>query len=129
MKRELLAWCQFPEPQGTAYGQRDIADPHKVAELLDRAQVHRAWIAREPANPRPYYHLAQFYRVAFKPDEALGLLLEAVRLDPAFADAHAALTEVYAVREDYCAAWRHARLAEQHGQPRAVELLTRYGIT
>src|SRR5438270_4499922 len=47
MKRDLLAWCQFPEPQGTPYGEQDLADPAKVAELLDRAQVHRAWIARE----------------------------------------------------------------------------------
>jgi hypothetical protein len=47
MQRDLLAWCQFPEPQGTPYGQRDLADPAKVAQLLDRAQVHRAWIARE----------------------------------------------------------------------------------
>ena len=34
-------------------------------------------------------------------DEALGLLLEAVRLDPAFTEAHRALTEIYVVREDY----------------------------
>jgi hypothetical protein len=47
MKTELLAWCQFPEPQGTAYTERDLCDPKKAAQLLDRAQVHRAWIARE----------------------------------------------------------------------------------
>src|SRR5690349_16807737 len=47
MKTQLLAWCQFPEPQGTAYSERDLCDPKKAAELLDRAQVHRAWIARE----------------------------------------------------------------------------------
>ena len=91
-------------------------------------EEQRAWIAREPANARPYYHLAQLYRMAFKQEEALGLLLEAVRLDPAFADAHAALAEIYAVREDYRAAWRHARLAEQNGEGRGVELLIRYGV-
>ena len=53
--------------------------------------------------------------MAFKPDEALGLLLEAVRLDANFADAHASLAEMYVIREDYQAAWRHARAAEENG--------------
>ena len=101
---------------------------------LDReTQAHieeqRAWILREPANAKPYYHLAQLYRVAFKQDEALGLLLEAVRLDPAFAEAHASLAEVYVLRDDLPAAWRHARLAEAQGEPRVVEMLTRHGAS
>ena len=25
------------------------------------------WIEREPSNPRPYYHLAQFYRMDGQP--------------------------------------------------------------
>jgi hypothetical protein len=66
--------------------------------------------------------------VAYKPEEALGLLLEAVRLDSAFGDAHAALAEMYVLRDDYPAAWRHARLAEANGVPRAVEMLTRHGV-
>ena len=88
----------------------------------------RAWIQREPSNPRPYYHLAQFYRMESRPDEALGLLLEAVRLDAGMAEAHVSLTEIYAIREDYSAAWRHARVAEQAGDSAAVELLIRYGV-
>ena len=87
-----------------------------------------AWIAREPRNPRPYYHLAQLYRMQWKQDEALGLLLEAVRLDEAFAPAHAALAEIYAVRQDHAAAWRHARAAERNGDATAVEMLTRHGV-
>ena len=103
----------------------DFALGHETRLQMDE---QRAWIAREPANPRPYYHLAQFYRIENRPEEALGLLLEAVRLDAGFADAHAALTELYAVRADYKAAWRHARLAESGGNPRGVELLTRHGV-
>ena len=110
------------------FWRKSVIDAALDNETALHMDEQRAWIAREPSNPRPYYHLAQLYRVSFKQDEALGLLLEAVRLDAAFADAHAALTEIYAVREDYPAAWRHARVAEQHGQPRAVELLVRYGI-
>ena len=107
-------------------------------EVIDFALDHEtrlhieeqlAWIAREPANPKPYHHLAQLYRMCGKQDEALGLLLEAVRLDEAFADAHAALSEIYAVRADYRAAWRHARLAELNGNATAVDMLKRHGIT
>ena len=60
--------------------------------------------------------------------KALGLLVQAVHLDGGFAPAHAALAEMYAVRGDYQAAWHHARLAEQGGEPRAVELLKRYAV-
>jgi hypothetical protein len=92
-------------------------------------EEQRAWIAREPSNPRPYYHLAQFCRMAGRQEEALGLLLVAVRLDPGFADAHLALAEMFAVREDYRSAWRHARLGDEHGDRRAIDLLNRYGIS
>lgn len=104
-----------------------------VEAALDReTRLHmdeqREWIAREPSNPKPYYALSQFYRIAGNGDYALALMLETVRLDPTFAEAHASLCEEYAIRADYRAAWRHARLAEQHGQGRGVDLLTRYRI-
>jgi len=95
-------------------------------ETLKQMNEQRDWILREPSNPKPYYHLAQLYRVAFKQDEALGLLLEAVRLDPVFADAHAALAEVYITRADDDAAWRHARIADQLGDSSVLDLLKRY---
>lgn len=100
--------------------------------LDDETRRHIAeqteWIGREPANPRPYYNLAQLYRMQRKQEEALGLLLQAVRLDGACADAHVALTEIYAVRQDYPAAWRHARAAERQGNPAGVLLLTRHKV-
>jgi tetratricopeptide (TPR) repeat protein len=91
-------------------------------------EEQRAWIEREPANPRPYYHLAQFCRMSGKSDAALGLLLEAVRLDETFAEAHAALAEMYAIAADYAAAWLHAQAAERNGIRQAVEMLKRYGV-
>lgn len=99
-------------------------DQETAAHIAEQS----AWIAREPANPTPWYNLAQLYRIAFKQEEALALLLEAVRLDARYADAHVALSEMYAVREDYAAAWRHARLAEASGNARAVELLQKFGV-
>ena len=65
-----------------SFWREKVIQPALDHETRLHVDEQRAWIAREPANPRPYYHLAQLYRVAFKPDEALGLLLEAVRLDP-----------------------------------------------
>ena len=111
-----------------SFWRKEVIDHALDAETRLQMDEQIAWIAREPANARPYYHLAQLYRVALKQDEAMGLLLEAVRLDPALAEAHAALTEIYVVRQDYRAAWRHARLAEQGGERRGVELLKRYEV-
>jgi len=100
--------------------------------LDDETRRHMAeqteWIGREPANPQPYYNLAQLYRMQWKPEAALGLLLEAIRLDQGFADAHAALAEIYAVGQDYAAAWRHARAAAQLGNCAGVDLLTRHAV-
>ncbi len=105
------------------------------SEVIDFALDHEtrrhmeeqlAWIAREPSNARPYFHLAQLYRMNGRQDEALGLLLEAVRLDEKLASAQASLAEIYAIRGDYDAAWKHARIAEENGDPRAVEMLKRY---
>ena len=98
-------------------------------ETLRHIDEQRAWIAREPENAAPYHNLAQLYRMQGRQDEALGLLLESVRLDTQSAPAHRALAEIYAVRGDLRAAWSHARQAERHGDGRAVELLQRYGVT
>ena len=112
-----------------SFWRKEVIDFALDRETQAAIEEQRAWILREPANPKPYYHLAQLYRVAFKPEEALGLLLEAVRLDPDFTLAHASLAEIYILRDDYPSAWRHARLAEANGIPRVVEMLTRNGVT
>lgn len=111
-----------------SFWRKEVVEFALDRETQAQIEEQRAWIAREPANAKPYYHLAQLYRVAFKRDEALGLLLEAVRLDGQFAAAHASLAEIYILRDDLAAAWRHARLAEANGEPRVVEMLTRHGM-
>ena len=111
-----------------SFWRDEVIQPALDAETRAQMAEQIEWIAREPGNALPYYHLAQFYRMEGRQDEALGLLLEAVRLDETLAGAHASLAEVYAVRGDYAAAWQHARAAERNGDPRAVEMLTRHGI-
>jgi tetratricopeptide (TPR) repeat protein len=110
------------------FWRKQVIQPALDHETQKHIDEQRAWIKREPNNSRPYYHLAQLYRMDGRSDEALALLLQAVLLDDTFADAHASLAEMYAVREDYAAAWRHARAAEQNGNSSAAELLARYGI-
>ena len=110
------------------FWKKEVIDFALDRETRTHIDEQRAWIAREPTNPNPYINLAQLYRMENRQDEALGLLLEAVRLDADFGPAHAALAEIYAVREDYPAAWRHARCAEQAGNAHPVELLQRYGV-
>jgi tetratricopeptide (TPR) repeat protein len=111
-----------------SFWRKELIDFALDHETRTQMEEQRAWIQREPANPAPYYHLAQLYRVAYRQEEALGLLLEAVRLDATFADAHAALAEIYIVRGDYPAARRHAEEAERRGNAAASELLRRYGV-
>lgn len=111
-----------------SFWRKEIIQPALDEETRRHVDEQRAWILREPSNARPYCHLAQLYRMEGRREEALGLLLEAVRLDETFAEAHVALAEMYAVLEDYRAAWHHARLAETNGDSRAAGLLRRYNV-
>ncbi|MBV8905988.1 MAG: tetratricopeptide repeat protein [Acidobacteriia bacterium] len=111
-----------------SFWRKEVIDFCLDRETLREVEEQRAWITREPANPRPYKNLAQLYRIVGRQDEALGLLLEAVRLGPAFGEAHVELAQIYAVRGDYRAAWRHARAAASCGNPAAAELFERYAI-
>ena len=108
--------------------RKDLID-FALDQQTERAiQEQLALLAAEPSNPRAYYQLALLYRMQWKPDEALALLLEAVRLDPGFAAAHVALAEIYAVQNDPAAARHHAELAAAHGDPQARDMLERYGL-
>ena len=111
-----------------SFWRKEVIDFALDQETLRHIEEQRALIARDPADPRPYHNLAQLYRIQNRQDEALGLLLEAVRLDDRYADAHVALAEIYAIRDDPAAAWRHARTAESAGNRRAVEMLTRHEV-
>ena len=111
-----------------SFWRKEVIDFALDHETRRHIEEQRAWIAREPQNAEPYRNLAHLYRIQGRQDESLGLLLEAVRLAPEFADAHVALAEIYAVRGDMPAAWRHARVAEQNGERCAVEMLKRYGM-
>ena len=111
-----------------SFWRKEVIDFALDRETEAHIREQKEWIAREPANPRPWYHLAQLYRMQWKADEALALLLEAARLDETFTPAQAALAEVYAVRQDYAAAWRHARQAQEYGDQSGTGFLQRHGV-
>lgn len=111
-----------------SFWRKQVIDFALDQETQRHIEEQRAAIARNPSDPRAYHNLAQLYRIQNRQDEALGLFLEAVRLDNTYADAHIALAEIYAIRNDTAAAWRHARAAERAGNPRAVALLTRHRL-
>ena len=98
-----------------SFWRRDMIDFALDHETRKQMEEQIAWIEREPSNAQPYHALAQFYRMNGNEDYALGLLLEAVRLDPELTAAHLSLCEIYAIRGDASAAWRHARAAEHAG--------------
>ena len=97
-------------------------------ETVVNEQEQLEWIGREPNHPQPFYNLAQLRRMQYKRDEGLALLLHAIALDPMHAPAHVALAEIYAVKGDYPAAWKHALAAEQAGNDTAVRMLQRHAI-
>jgi thioredoxin-like negative regulator of GroEL len=111
-----------------SFWRKEVIDFALSQETRHHTAEQRAWIEREPGNARPYKNLAQIYRIEGRQEEALGLLLEAVRLDSAFAEAHVELAQIYAIRGDNRAAWRHARAAEVHGNYSAIGLLKRYAV-
>lgn len=103
----------------------EFALDHETRLAIDE---QKAWIQREPSNPKAYYGLARLYRMCGKTDEARVLFAEALRYDDTFAPAHVALCEMCAIAGEYPAAWRHARQAEAAGDASGVALLKRHGI-
>ena len=109
------------------FWRKELIDFALNQDTLRLVDEQKAWIAAEPANARPYYHLAMLYRLQHKRDEALGLFLHAAALDDTLAPAHTALSEMYAASGDLDRARHHAMRAEALGEPDAAERLARYG--
>ncbi len=109
--------------------RKEVIDFALDQETRRAVEEQRAAIAADPADPVPYFRLAALYRMQWHQEEALALLLEAVRLDPRFARAHAALSEIYAARNELSLAGRHAEAAAALGDSSALERLRRYGFS
>lgn len=75
------------------------------------------------------YNLGILYYSQGKVDAAIDAYEHAIKLDPSYAKAHKNLGEIYVIQDRYDLAWQHARAAEQSGNTKLVEMLSRYGIT
>ena len=111
-----------------SFWRNEVIDPMLNEQTEREIGAQMAWIAADPSNAEPFVNLAALYRTQNRADEALGLLLEAARLNPAHAVANLSLCEMYCVSGDYPAAWKHARRAEASGDRDGVDLLMRHGI-
>lgn len=82
---------------------------------------------RENLNSaRAHYNLGVLYYFQGKAEAAIDSYKKALEIDPNLSDAHKNLGEIYAVRELYDLAWRHAKAAEKLGNTKLVEMLRRY---
>ena len=72
-----------------SFWRKEVVEFALDQDTLRLIDEQKAWIAAEPANAKPYYHLAMLYRLQYnKRHEALGLLLHAVALDADLTPAH-----------------------------------------
>ena len=75
------------------------------------------------------YNLGILYYSQGKVEAAIDAYKHAIKLDGSYAKAHKNLGEIYIIQERYDLAWEHARAAEQSGNTKLVEMMSRYGIT
>ena len=111
-----------------SFWRKEVIDFALDRETRRQMEEQRAWIQREPSNPQPYYHLAQFYRMAANRTKPWVCCSKRCAWMPA-SRRRMPLWPKCTSRGDYPAAWRHARLAEANGVPRVVEMLVRNRVT
>ncbi|MBZ5566791.1 MAG: tetratricopeptide repeat protein [Acidobacteriia bacterium] len=105
---------------------RRAADEALDDETARQIAEQRRAIEQNPDWAEGYYHLAQLLRVQHKRDEAKRHLLIALEMQPALADAHVALGEIYIAEGDLDRARVHAEFAAACGNPRLLEQMTRH---
>ena len=111
-----------------SFWRKEVIDFALDQDTVRLIGEQKTWIAAEPGNAKPYYHLAMLYRLQNRREDALGLLLHSVSLAPDLAPAHTALSEMYAASGELDRARHHAAQAEALGDPGAAEQLRRYGV-
>jgi tetratricopeptide (TPR) repeat protein len=124
------------EDEIKAYKKALKIDPSMMAALMnlgntyfglkqyDKAvEQYQKAIRYEPANNRAHYNIGAAYSNSDRFEQAVAAYEKAVQLDPKMADAHNGLAFAYYRLEDYQAAWRHIKIAEELGAEISSELL------
>ena len=105
---------------------------HRVVDValnrdIDSAIAEQlARIEQNPGEAQPYCALGVFFRMQGRIEDAILMQQRALELDPGFALPHRELGQIYAIKEDYRAAWQHAREDARLGDGALLELLERY---
>jgi tetratricopeptide (TPR) repeat protein len=107
---------------------RQVADEMLDAETARHIEEQEAALRQHPDWADGHYHLAQLYRVQQRPDLAKRELLTAIEKDPALADAHVALGEIYITEDDLERAREHAEFAAAFGNRRLLDQMQRWGV-
>ena len=106
----------------------------RLAEFALDHDVNQAVEAQEDVNVQfpdfaeGAYNVGILYYSQGRVDDAIAAYQHAIELDETYAKAHKNLGEIYVIQERYGLAWRHACIAEQHGNSNLIEMLKRYGI-
>ncbi len=106
--------------------RREVVDVALNRDVDSAIAEQLARIEQNPGEAQPYCALGVFFRMQGKIGDAILMQQRATELDPSFALPHRELGQIYAVREDHEAAWRHAREAARLGDRSLLELLERY---
>ncbi len=106
--------------------RREVIQPALESDIEAAVAEQRAFLERDPENPRAHFALGTLSHFRGETDAAVALFLRAIELDPAYAAPHVSLGHIYAVERRYDEAWKHAREAERLGDRSLVEQLERY---
>jgi tetratricopeptide (TPR) repeat protein len=103
-----------------------VIQPALNADLHATVHEQKEILRRDPANPHAYFALGTLAHFRGDTEGAILFFLKAIELDPAYAAPHISLGRIYAIKESYELAWKHARQAERLGDRSLLEQLERY---
>lgn len=104
---------------------RDAFDAALGRDINEAIAEQLALVETDPTNPKPYCALGAFFHMQGRTEDAIMMYRHALRLDPDYALAHQSLGQVFAAREKFADAWRHAREADRLGNSALLDSLTR----
>ncbi|MCZ6491980.1 MAG: tetratricopeptide repeat protein [Acidobacteria bacterium] len=117
-----------PAPKG--FFRKEVIEPALDEETERHILEQQAAIEADTVAAKPHHNLGALYRLQGKTAQAEEEFRKALSLDPTSAESHIALGQMCVVREDYQAAWLHAKEAAKLGDPQLLKLLERYpGVT
>ena len=117
-----------PAPKG--FFRKEVIEPALDEETERHIREQQAAIEADPAAAKPHHNLGALYRLQGKTAQAEEQFRKALSLDPNSAESYVELGQMCVVREDYQAAWLHAKAAAKLGDSQLLKLLERYpGVT